>query len=88
MTDSRRNVVSIGFQTDRASLNRLPGWEPETWAFHTDDGRLYDGNSHGKVYGPKCKAGDIIGAGLNFGDNTAFFTKNGIRLDSKSPGPL
>lgn len=78
-------VVAVGFATDKPALVRLPGWEPESWAYHTDDGRLYDGNSQGKDYGPKCVPGDWIGAGINFNNSTAFFTKNGIRLNDVSP---
>lgn len=76
--------MAVGFATNKSALTRLPGWEHESWAYHTDDGRLYDGNSQGKPYGPIGQPGDIIGCGINFGTGAAFFTKNGTRLDSKS----
>lgn len=69
-------------------LTRLPGWEPESWAYHGDDGDSYCSQASGKEYGPSFHAHDIIGCGVNFRTNTAFFTKNGVNLGltrSKSP---
>lgn len=59
------------------SLARLPGWEPESWAYHGDDGHSYSGHASGKHYGSKFAVGDFIGCGINFRTGTAFFTKNG-----------
>lgn len=43
--------------------------------------RLYNGNTVGQQFGPKCCRGDRIGCGLSFdsgaGQLTVFFTKNG-----------
>ena len=61
-------------------LTRLPGWEPESYAYHGDDGHSYCSQSSGKAYGPPFTAGDVIGCGVNFRTGSAFFTKNGDHL--------
>jgi hypothetical protein len=61
-------------------LSRPPGWEPESWAYHGDDGHSYCCQNTGKHYGPPYTAGDIIGCGVNFRTGYAFFTKNGDNL--------
>jgi hypothetical protein len=73
----RRSSIGIGFSTKEVSLNRPPGWEPESWAYHGDDGHSYCCQSNGKHYGPPYTAGDIVGCGINFRTGTSFFTKNG-----------
>ncbi|KAK6583314.1 hypothetical protein PZA11_004390 [Diplocarpon coronariae] len=72
--------IGIGFSSKNVPLSRLPGWEPESWAYHGDDGHSFGCNSSGKHYGPPFNAGDIIGCGINFRTNSAFFTKNGDHL--------
>lgn len=74
-------------------FSRLPGWEPNSWGYHGDDGCSFaaekNGTSYGPTYGGKFKftlllvpyqhlaAGDIIGCGIDFTTRRAFFTKNG-----------
>jgi hypothetical protein len=62
------------------TLSRLPGWEPDSWAFHGDDGALFHANNHAKSYGQKFSGGDSVGCGINFRLGTCFFTKNGVNL--------
>ncbi|PNY28842.1 Ran-binding protein 10 [Tolypocladium capitatum] len=73
-------TVAIGFSTKTASLARPVGWEPESWAYHGDDGRCYTGQTNGRTYGPTFNAGDVVGCGVDFRDRTAFFTRNGVKL--------
>lgn len=61
-------------------LNRLPGWETDSWAYHGDDGYSFSQTASGKNYGPKFGFGDVIGCGINYRTGTAFFTKNGVHL--------
>ncbi|KAI5367460.1 Putative B30.2/SPRY domain, CRA domain, concanavalin A-like lectin/glucanase domain superfamily [Septoria linicola] len=72
--------IGIGFSTRKAPLGRLPGWEQDSWAYHGDDGHSFACNSTGKAYGPKFTSQDVIGCGVNFRTQTAFFTKNGTHL--------
>jgi hypothetical protein len=75
-----RSSIGIGFSSKSVPLSRLPGWEPESWAYHGDDGHSFCCQSSGKHYGPPFTAGDIIGCGVNFRTGSAFFTKNGDHL--------
>ncbi|KAM0135056.1 hypothetical protein ACHAP3_005146 [Botrytis cinerea] len=72
--------IGIGFSTKKIPLSRLPGWEPDSWAYHGDDGHGYAGASIGKTYGPSFSTEDVIGCGVNFSTGVAFFTKNGDQL--------
>ena len=52
-----------------------------TWAYRGKDGRIFGPGIAIKVmgdpYGDPYGEGDTIGCGVNFKENTAFFTKNG-----------
>jgi hypothetical protein len=72
--------VSFGFCTQKVILSRLPGWEPESWAYHSDDGQIFNTSQHGRSYGPKYGPQDTVGCGVNFRTGTAFFTRNGVNL--------
>lgn len=72
--------MGIGFCSKNVILTRLPGWEPESWGYHGDDGHIFNANNHGKAYGPKYGTQDTIGCGINFRTGTAFFTRNGNKL--------
>lgn len=74
------SLIGIGFSSGKASLHRLPGWEPESWAYHGDDGFSFACTASGKTYGPKFTSWDVIGCGVNFSKGSAFFTKNGVHL--------
>ncbi|KAI7907388.1 uncharacterized protein BX663DRAFT_495737 [Cokeromyces recurvatus] len=69
--------IGIGFCAATNKLERLPGWDPDSWGYHGDDGHSFAGSGSGKVYGPCFTTGDVIGCGVNFADNSAFYTKNG-----------
>ncbi|KAK1997869.1 SPRY domain-containing protein [Colletotrichum falcatum] len=73
-------TIGIGFSGKGVGLARPPGWETDSWGYHSDDGHCYAGQSGGKTYGPSFTASDIIGCGVNFRTGSAFFTKNGHLL--------
>ncbi|KAM0333056.1 hypothetical protein ACHAQA_001713 [Verticillium albo-atrum] len=73
-------VVGIGFSGKSVALSRPPGWEPESYGYHGDDGHCYAAHSGGKSYGPPFTTDDVIGCGVNFRTGTAFYTKNGHML--------
>ena len=75
----REGRIGVGFSGAKASLERLPGCEPDSWAYHGDDGKTFfcDSMDGGSPFGPTFSSGDTIGCGVNFMDGTAFFTKNG-----------
>ena len=71
-------MIGVGFSSAKASLDKLPGWELESWAYHGDDGKSFCCQNTGQTYGPTFTAGDVVGCGINFMSGTAFFTKNGV----------
>ncbi|KAL8699021.1 MAG: hypothetical protein Q9201_006244 [Fulgogasparrea decipioides] len=71
-------MIGIGFSGRKVSLEKLPGWEPESWGWHGDDGNTFCCQMTGKKYGPTFTTRDIIGCGINFMTGCAFFTKNGV----------
>ncbi|KAI8365430.1 concanavalin A-like lectin/glucanase domain-containing protein [Choanephora cucurbitarum] len=72
--------IGIGFCRRINSLDRLPGWEEDSWGYHGENGQIFSGPGTGKPYGPRYGTGDIIGCGVDFRDMSAFYTKNGIHL--------
>ncbi|KAI8085110.1 uncharacterized protein BX664DRAFT_387744 [Halteromyces radiatus] len=90
--DSDGHVV-VGFCGEYSRLDRLPGTDGHSWGYHGENGYLYGGptastNIHGQhhstssntKYGPSFGIGDTIGCGIDFRDNTAFYTRNGVHL--------
>ncbi|KAF2259807.1 Ran-binding protein-like protein [Lojkania enalia] len=73
-------MIGVGFSGPKVPLTRIPGWEPESYAYHGDDGQSFSNTTSGKPYGPKFGTLDVIGCGINFRTGTAFFTKNGVFL--------
>ncbi|KAL8675207.1 MAG: hypothetical protein Q9168_000460 [Polycauliona sp. 1 TL-2023] len=71
-------MIGIGFSGPKVSLEKLPGWEPDSWGWHGDDGNSFCCQMTGKKYGPTFTTGDIVGCGINFMTGSAFFTKNGV----------
>ncbi|KAG2045275.1 hypothetical protein BDR03DRAFT_848151 [Suillus americanus] len=76
-TNSNKGLVSRDFK-----LVRLPGWEKNSWGYHGDDGSSFAAEKTGTPYGPQFGAGDVIGCGIDFSQNRAFYTKNGALLGS------
>nr|XP_020448829.1 SPRY domain-containing protein 3-like [Monopterus albus] len=81
-----RGMIAIGLVPQFYKLDHQPGWLPQSVAFHADDGKLYNGNTVGQQFGPKCCRGDKIGCGMSLdsddGQFTVFFTKNGKEVGS------
>ncbi|KAK4895336.1 hypothetical protein LTR27_006679 [Elasticomyces elasticus] len=80
LSRGKDGLVGVGFSTRKAALNRLPGWETESWAYHGDDGYCFAAQASGKAYGPRFSSNDVIGCGVNFRTGEAFFTRNGVYL--------
>ncbi|KAG2180488.1 hypothetical protein INT44_003492 [Umbelopsis vinacea] len=80
VSKGRDGYISIGFCDADASMDKLPGWEVNSYGLHANDGNCYNGVTKGQSYGPTFSTGDVVGCGINFGSKNAFFTKNGVYL--------
>ncbi|KAI0321007.1 hypothetical protein OF83DRAFT_1168849 [Amylostereum chailletii] len=80
LSKSQKSHVSIGFTTSENRLNKLPGWDKNSWGYHSDDGHSFAAEKTGMTYGPVFGGGDTVGAGIDFSQNRAFFTKNGTLI--------
>ena len=72
--------IGIGLCAHNVNLNRLPGWERNSFGYHGDDGHAFRDSGTGVAYGPSYTTGDVIGCCWSMIDGTVFFTKNGIPL--------
>ncbi|KAA8495423.1 Ran-binding protein 10 [Porphyridium purpureum] len=72
--------IGIGLCAANVNLNRLPGWERNSFGYHGDDGHAFRDSGTGVAYGPPYTTGDVIGCCWNMIDGSVFFTKNGIAL--------
>ena len=84
LSKGKDGLIGIGFSGRKVHLNRLPGWETESWAYHGDDGYSFACTASGKAYGPRYGTNDVIGCGVNFRTGNVFFTKNGVYLGELS----
>jgi len=70
----------IGLTSSHSNLHRAPGWDRDTYGYHGDDGKCFAAQNTGDRYGPTFSTNDVVGCGVNFENQTCFFTKNGINL--------
>lgn len=78
--------IGIGLCERKVKLEKMPGWENGSYAYHGDDGLLFNQNgSSGKEYGPEYGTGDVIGCCWDLIDNAVFFTLNGENLGVAFP---
>jgi hypothetical protein len=77
---SSSSTICLGFCSKDVRLDKLPGWEPESWGYHGDDGKVFSDYIFAHVWGPTFTTGDTVGCGLTPNTKRGFFTKNGIFL--------
>jgi hypothetical protein len=80
VSKGKEGQIGIGFCSGKVSLDKLPGWEDNSWGYHGDDGKAFAAQGTSKVYGPLFGTGDVVGCGVNFRTGQAFFTRNGVNL--------
>jgi hypothetical protein len=80
LTRRPTSVICIGLSEDHVNLEKLPGWEQGSIAYHGDDGRAFDSWPFADIYGPKFMVGDVVGCGISDGGSLGYYTKNGRHL--------
>ncbi|KAL0087016.1 hypothetical protein F4703DRAFT_1978691 [Phycomyces blakesleeanus] len=82
LSKGENGFIGIGFSSSGNDLDRLPGWDENSWGYHGDDGFCFSGSGSGVAYGPYFTTGDVIGCCMDFSNNTIFYTKNGTLLNT------
>ncbi|KAK9899895.1 SPRY-domain-containing protein [Cystobasidium minutum MCA 4210] len=77
VSKGQKGYIGIGFSSRAVDLERLPGWNPESYGYHGDDGKAFACSGTGQAYSERFGSGDIIGCGIDFVAKRAFFVKNG-----------
>ncbi|RYP53074.1 hypothetical protein DL768_001851 [Monosporascus sp. mg162] len=72
---TEQGCLAIGFCDDKAPLHMMLGRDSGSWGFHSDNGCLYKRSWKGIPYDMPYAAGDVIGCGVNFAENSAFYTR-------------
>ncbi|XP_030375735.1 ran-binding proteins 9/10 homolog isoform X2 [Scaptodrosophila lebanonensis] len=80
ISKGRNGYMGIGLTAQQFRMNRLPGWDKQSYGYHGDDGHSFHSSGNGTDYGPTFTTGDIIGCCLDFVNNSCFYTKNGVNL--------
>ncbi|KAI9188110.1 hypothetical protein H9P43_002501 [Blastocladiella emersonii ATCC 22665] len=80
-----QTTVAVGLTTAPWPTFRLPGWNAWSVGYHSDDGRCYSSDDgQGVEYSKPYRIDDVIGVGVNTGDWSVFFTRNGVKLATVS----
>lgn len=85
ISKGRDGYMGIGLAAQGVNMQRLPGWDKQSYGYHGDDGHSFNSSGTGQPYGPTFTTGDIIGCGYNLVEGTCFYTKNGLNLGVAFP---
>lgn len=81
-------TIVIGYGSMFVNKTSNPGWKNNTFGYHLDDGTYQYNGEIIKNFGPICKIGDVIGAGIIYLSETIyqpFFTINGKLIEKPIP---
>jgi SPRY domain len=81
-TVSTTECVAVGLARGEFSLHtRMPGWDADSYGYHGDDGGIFHNAGHMiRPFGPKFGVGDVVGCGIDYQEQSIFYTLNGTFL--------
>ncbi|KAK2195817.1 bifunctional Protein kinase-like domain superfamily/Tyrosine-protein kinase [Babesia duncani] len=77
--------IVVGFTNQNYHLHRNPGVEPNSIGYKAEDGNKLCSGGRSESFGPPYGKGDTIGCGVNYVNQTYFFTKNGSLIGNFGP---
>ena len=80
LSKGRDGYMGIGLAAQGVNMQRLPGWDKQSFGYHGDDGHSFCSSGTGQPYGPIFTTNDVIGCAYNIVENNCYFTKNGHNL--------
>jgi hypothetical protein len=80
VSKGRDGYMGIGLAAQNVNMQRLPGWDKQSYGYHGDDGHSFSSSGTGQPYGPTFTTNDVIGCAYNLVENKCFYTKNGFSL--------
>ncbi|KAJ3066497.1 hypothetical protein HDU98_010180 [Podochytrium sp. JEL0797] len=81
--DFETGFLGIGLALRPFSAYYHVGWDFGSFAYHSDDGKLFDGAGQGGFeWGDPYGVGDVVGCGITVAGDV-YFTKNGVRVGPK-----
>ena len=60
VSKGREGYIGLGFCTADVNMDRLPGWEPQSYGYHGDDGNAFRSDGKGRKYGPQFETGQPL----------------------------
>ena len=60
ISKGREGYIGVGFCTADVNMDRLPGWEPQSYGYHGDDGNAFRSDGKGRKYGPRFAQGTLL----------------------------
>lgn len=60
VSKGREGYIGVGFCTADVNMDRLPGWEPQSYGYHGDDGNAFRSDGKGRKYGPQFETGTFL----------------------------
>jgi len=80
--DIQFECVAVGLATKFfLKEKRFPGWDNESFGYHGDDGAIFHGRGRQLgTFGPTFGFNDTIGCGLDYSNQSIFYTLNGMLL--------
>ncbi|RWS30571.1 ran-binding protein 9-like protein [Leptotrombidium deliense] len=80
ISKGRDGYMGIGLAAQGVNMQRLPGWDKQSYGYHGDDGHSFCSSGTGQPYGPTFTTNDVIGCAYNLVENNCFYTKNGLNV--------
>ncbi|KAL8797024.1 MAG: hypothetical protein Q9195_000795 [Heterodermia aff. obscurata] len=84
ISKGKEGIIGVGFSSSKASLEKLPGWEPESWGWHGDDGIAFKELKDVDLYPSVGMKRPLAHLSVNFGQKPFAFDIDSLMTNEKS----